>query len=201
MDNIAPEIIGFHQMGDGVLGTVVWITGLPATGKTTLAQGLVEACQRAGRVTLWLDSDNLRQILSLTTNYEPQDRDGFYGVLGRLALLGAEGGAIVIVSATAARSSYRDDVRDRLADRVKEGTRESPSFVEILLRCGLPTLERRDPKGLYQRARRGEVEHLPGLGATYEEPQRAEIVVDTERHEATEVLESVTEKLKVFAVL
>lgn len=143
---------------------------MPATGKTTLARELVSALHHQKRVTLWLDSDDLRRVLTPNPRYTDEERDQFYEAIAHLAVLGVEGGSIVIVSATAPFRRYRDELRARV-DR----------FIEIWLRCDVRELEERDPKGLYAAARRGEVTRLPGVGAPYEVPHAAELVFDTDK--------------------
>ncbi len=149
-------------------GRVVWLTGRPASGKTTLARLLVEALTERERPHLWLDSDALRPILVPQAGYDRAARDRFYTALGHLACLGAAGGVTVVVSATAHLRHYRDQVRQ-----------SSPNFLEIQLVCPLKVLAERDPKGLYRRAAQGEIAGLPGIDAPYQEASAAELVLDT----------------------
>jgi adenylylsulfate kinase len=151
-------------------GRIVWITGLPASGKTTLATRIVRALHARGVVTLALDSDDLRSVLTPEADYSPADRDRFYEALGHLAVLGAEGGATVVISATASRRAYRDRVRERF-----------PRFIEVQLVCDEETRKKRDPKHLYARAERAELRHLPGSGALYEPAEHAELTLDSAR--------------------
>ena len=145
---------------------VVWITGLPASGKTTLAAALIEALRADDVAVLWLDGDDLRPHLAGAGGYDAADRERFYGALAHLALLGARGGATVIISATAQRRAWRDDVRERVA-----------RFVEVYVDADLATCAARDPKGLYRAAAAGVVVGLPGVGAAYEVPLAPEVVV------------------------
>ena len=119
-------------------GTVIWITGLPSAGKTTLARGVHGALRRRGERVLWLDSDDLREVLTPEPTYTPEERDRVYRTLGRIAARAAEDGIDVLVSATAPRRHHRRDAR-----------RGAPAFVEVWLRCGEPELRRRDHRGLY----------------------------------------------------
>lgn len=155
-------------MSDLPPGGVLWITGRPASGKSSLAEPVVEALRDRGRVTVWLDSDDLRRTLTPSPTYSEEERDRFYGSLGHFAVLGAEGGAVVVISATAPRRRYRNAVRERVS-----------RFSEVFLECETEILERRDPKGLYARARRGEIDRLPGLGAPYEAPEDPELRLDS----------------------
>lgn len=149
-------------------GLVVWLTGLPASGKSTLAECLLVELERRGRVTMWLDSDDLRRVLTPAAKYTPEERDVFYDGLGYVAALSAEGGAIAIVSATAPRRRYRDQARGRVE-----------RFVEVYLRCSEATRRKRDFKGLYAGVDAGTIRSLPGLGAPYEPPLAPELSLDS----------------------
>ncbi len=149
---------------------VVWLTGPPATGKTTLAAALNARLQAAGLAVLWLDSDDLRPILTPEAGYDDAGRDRFYGAVAHLARRAAEGGCTVLISATASRRAHRAPLR-----------RSVPRFHEILLTGDPETLRARDPKGLYARADAGELPHLPGATAPYEPPTDPLVVIDTGR--------------------
>jgi adenylylsulfate kinase len=151
-------------------GAVIWITGLPSAGKTSLARRLVDDLDARHVARLWLDSDDIRQVMTPRPTYEPSERDVFYATLGRVAERGAEGGVTVVVSATAPRRAYRDEVRERVE-----------TFVEVWLRCDDEELERRDHRGLYSRYAEGRVRNVPGRDAPYEEPRDAELVLDSAR--------------------
>ena len=139
-------------------GVVIWFTGLPASGKTTLA---THVHGRLGGV--FLDSDALRDVLE-----EPEDyarRDAFYRRLARLAALLAHQGHRVLVAATAPRRAHRELARSL-----------APRFVEVFVATPLEECERRDPKHLYARARAGEAPWLPGIGAPYEAPLAPDVI-------------------------
>ena len=142
-------------------GAVVWITGLPASGKSTLA-GRLRA--RLAAPSPLLESDELRPILA-AGGYDEPARDDFYRRLARLAALLAEQGFIVVVAATASRAAYRERAREL-----------APRFLEVWVSTPLEEVERRDPKGIYARARRGEAPDVPGVGAPYEPPQSPDVV-------------------------
>jgi adenylylsulfate kinase len=140
-------------------GTVVWFTGLPASGKTTLAERVRE---RVGGILL--DGDTLREVLG-ARGYAPDERDDFYRRLGALAALLAQQGHIVLVAATAPRRAHRDVARAL-----------APRFFEVWVATPLVECERRDPKQLYARARAGDAPALPGIGAAYEPPPSPDLV-------------------------
>lgn len=142
-------------------GAVVWITGLPASGKSSLADRVRERCRLPCVV---LDSDQLRDALD-DNDYQPAGRRRFYQRVGELAALLARQGLIVVVAATASRRAYREDARTR-----------APRFVEVWVDTPLATCIARDPKGLYAAARSGRTTTLPGLGEPYEVPPAPDVI-------------------------
>lgn len=161
-------------------GMVVWITGLPSSGKSTLARQLIADLRERGRAAVWLDSDDLRAVLTPDATYSAAERDQFYAALGHLAALVSDGGAIAVVSATASKRAYRDAVRERV-----------PRFAEVWLQCDMDELRRRDTKGLYARAAAGELDNVPGAGARYEPPEHAELILDSGKQSPAELTASV----------
>ena len=141
-------------------GVVAWFTGLPASGKSTLARAV--RARLADRPIL-LDSDELRDVLG-THGYTPAERDAQYRVLGRLAAMLAAQGHDVLVAATAPRRAHRDAVRASV-----------PRFAEVYVATPLAACEARDPKQLYARARVGDAPDLPGVGADYQPPHSPEV--------------------------
>lgn len=156
-------------------GRVVFLTGAPASGKTTVARVLLDRLTQAGLPTLWLDSDDLRRVLTPKPTYSEEERDQFYGALAHLALLGVQGGVTVVISATANRRRYRDAIRAKVQD-----------FTEVLLDCPPEVRIERDPKGLYAQAREGSADLLPGFGVPYEAPERPELQIDSQHTPAAE---------------
>ena len=139
---------------------IVWLTGRPASGKTTLAHRVGELTEKPCVI---LDSDEVRDALGMH-GYTPVDRDAFYRVLGDLALLLERQGIVVLVAATGALRSYRDSLRANAAH-----------FVEVHVDVPVSECEARDPKRLYAMARSGNAPELPGIGASYEPPTSPEI--------------------------
>jgi adenylylsulfate kinase len=146
-------------------GAVVWVTGLPSSGKSTLARGIRDRLREAGRPALVLDGDAVRAALVPPPGYDDAGRAAFYETLGNLALAVAAEGIAVVVAATAHRRAFRDRVRAR-----------APRFVEVLVDVPPDTCAARDPKGLWARARAGEAPWLPGAGVPFERPLAAEVV-------------------------
>jgi adenylylsulfate kinase len=141
-------------------GVVAWFTGLPSSGKTTLAHRVREALPSA----VLLDGDELREVLG-ARGYAPGDRDEVYATIGRLAALLAAQGHVVLVAATAPRRAHRDQARAI-----------APRFVEVYVETPREDCEQRDDKGLYAKARAGDAPQLPGVGAPYEAPLAPEVV-------------------------
>lgn len=139
-------------------GAVVWLTGLPQSGKSTLARRIATAL---GSGCCVLDSDEVRRAIVPAHGYGDAERDDFYATLANLAALLARQGVIVLVPATANRRAYRD--RARAA---------APRFVEVYVAASPTECARRDTKGLYRAA----LEHLPGAGAPYEPPAHPDVV-------------------------
>lgn len=152
-------------------GAIVWFTGLPSSGKTTLARRAQARLAAAGRAAVVLDSDELRDALD-AHSYAPGDRDRFYRALAALAALVARQGVVALVAATAPRREDRDRARGVL------GRDPAGRFIEVWVNTPLAECEVRDPKGLYAAARRGAVDQLPGVGAAYEAPMSPEVTAD-----------------------
>jgi adenylylsulfate kinase len=145
----------------------VWITGLPASGKSTVTVELAKQLRdRAIDVTV-LESDVLRKVLSTDSPYDEQDREYFYGSLGFIGRVLTDHGIVVIFDATANRRSYRETARQQI-----------PRFIEVFVDCPLDVCIQRDPKGIYRKARSGEASHVPGLQTAYEPPKHPDVVID-----------------------
>ena len=153
----------------GHRGGVLWFTGLSASGKTTLAFELEKHLFDQGFQAYVLDGDNLRFGLSADLGFKPDDRTEHIRRVGEVAALFADAGVIAI---SAFISPYREDRRQA---RAATGT----GFHEIFLSAPIEICEDRDPKGLYAKARRGEIADFTGVSAPYEEPEKAELVIDT----------------------
>jgi adenylylsulfate kinase len=140
-------------------GTVVWITGLPGAGKSTLAGRVSARIRAAGMACTVLDGDEIRAALGRPAGQGPSERDAFYASLARLAAVIARQGLVVVVSATAHRRAYRAQARAL-----------APRYLEVHVATSAAECARRDPRGLYAAARAGEAADLPGVGAVYEAP-------------------------------
>jgi len=160
---------------NGHLGLVVWLTGLPSSGKTTLATQLEHALFADGWYAYVLDGDTLRTGINGDLGFSASDRTENVRRTGEIAALFADAGAIAIVSL----------VSPQRADRARARAAAAEHFHEVFVSADVATCETRDPKGLYRRARSGEIPSFTGVGAEYEAPDAAELVIDT-THETVE---------------
>lgn len=156
-------------------GFAVWITGLPASGKSTVAKSLVRSLSTRGVDAAVLESDALRRILTPHPRYDEAERVVFYGAMAYIGRLLTEHRVPVIFDATANRRAYRDRAR-----------REIPRFLEIYVDTPLAVCVARDPKGIYRKAQEGTAATVPGVQAAYEPPLSPEIVIKGDR-EAPEI--------------
>jgi len=154
-------------------GFAIWLTGLPSSGKSTVAHTLDNFLADRGMPVQILDSDDLRRILTPEPTYSSRERDWFYGVLTFLAALLTDNGVNVLIAATAPKRVHRDEARNRLA-----------RFAEVYVECPVEVCRSRDSKGLWKRAEAGEIDTLPGAGVPYEEPLLPEVSIDTTKHSA-----------------
>ena len=154
---------------NGHAGAVIWFTGLSGAGKSTLAMAVEQVLFQRGMQIYVLDGDNVRHGLNADLRFSPEDRVENIRRVGEVANLFADAGMIVIAALISPYRSDRLRVRERLGR----------NFHEIYIKADLTTCEQRDPKGLYRRARAGEIANFTGISAPYEEPEAPELVVDT----------------------
>jgi adenylylsulfate kinase len=158
----------------------VWVTGLPASGKSTLVSSLKTQLAMRGVDVEVLESDALRRILTPQPNYDEQERDTFYGQMLFIGELLIKHGVSVIFDATANRRTYRDQARRRLV-----------KFLEVYVDCPLEVCIARDPKGIYRQGAEGKTRSVPGLQEPYEAPEKPDVIV----HGDTELPESAALKI------
>lgn len=144
---------------------VVWVTGLPSAGKSTLARRIADRIRGDGVACAILDGDDLRAALGRPAGLGAGERDAFYDSLARLAALLARQGLVVVVAATANRAAHRARARAL-----------APRFVEVHVATPPDECARRDAKGLYAAARAGTARDVPGAGAPYEAPAAPDVV-------------------------
>jgi adenylylsulfate kinase len=162
----------------------IWLTGLPASGKSTIAVALKPKLEEIGSVEV-LESDAVRRILTPHPTYSEAERDLFYRALAFMGAKLVSHGVMVIFDATANKRAHRDFARNMI-----------PRFIEVAVECPLELAMRRDYKGTYQRGQRGESVTVPGLQEPYEAPINPEVRVDTTKVKASEAAAIILEFLK-----
>ncbi len=167
---------------NGYKGVVLWFTGLPSSGKSTVAHQLERSLFDRGCNAYVLDGDNIRHRLNKDLSFSPDDRTENIRRIGEVANLFADAGVIVIAAFI---SPYRED-RDQARALNAPGR-----FYEVYCKCSLSACEQRDPKGLYRRARQGAVKDFTGVSAPYEEPQNPEILIETHENSLEECVERI----------
>ncbi len=154
----------------GQKGVTIWLTGLSGSGKSTIAVELEHALIENNHHAYILDGDNVRHGLNKNLGFSPEDRTENIRRIGEVAKLFTDANLITV---TAFISPYRAD-RDEARALLGKG-----EFVEVYIKCPVEVCEQRDVKGLYKKARAGEIKEFTGISAPYEEPEDAELVIDT----------------------
>jgi adenylylsulfate kinase len=175
-------------------GCTVWLTGLPSSGKSTLGFSLEHALVQQGRLAYVLDGDNVRHGLNKDLGFSADDRDENIRRIGEVTKLFADAGVISITSFV---SPYRSD--RRRARKLHEDA--GLPFVEVFLDTPVEVCEQRDPKGLYKKARAGEIPNFTGVNDPYEPPDKPELVIKTAERKLGDCvaeLAAYLEKLGVF---
>lgn len=167
-------------------GVLMWFTGLSASGKSTIADEVTHRLHQMGKLTYVLDGDNIRHGLNKNLGFSPEDREENIRRISEVGKLFVDAG---IMATTAFISPYRKD-RD-YAREIIPGR-----FIEVFVNASVETCEKRDPKGLYKKARSGEIPEFTGISAPYEEPLNAEIVLDADNMTIEEEVEFVLNYLK-----
>lgn len=175
----------------GHRGVVLWFTGLSGSGKSTLAHEVERILYERGVHTYVLDGDNIRHGLNKDLGFSPQDRKENIRRIGEVAHLFAQAGVIAM---TAFISPYRED-------RNQARSIAGPEFVEIYVKCNLEACEKRDAKGLYKKARAGEIPEFTGISAPYEEPESPELVVETDEESLEESARKVIRYLEAKGII
>ena len=167
-------------------GFTVWFTGLSGAGKTTISDAIEPVLRERGIIKLEkLDGDVVRTHLSKGLGFSKEDRDTNIRRIGWVAEVLTRNGVCVLASAISPYREIRDEVRRNVVD-----------FIEVYVKCSIPELTRRDVKGLYQRALKGEIKNFTGISDPYEEPLNPDVVVDTEAEELPESVAKVIARLE-----
>ncbi|CAG7912528.1 adenylyl-sulfate kinase [Mammaliicoccus sciuri] len=176
-----------RQERNGHKSVVIWFTGLSGSGKSTISVALEKALFEQNITSYRLDGDNIRHGLNQNLGFSPEDRKENIRRIGEVGKLMVDAG---VVTMTAFISPYEED-RNTVRDILEDG-----EFIEVFTKCSLDECESRDPKGLYKKARSGEIKEFTGINAPYEEPSNPEIVIDTENESVEESVEKIVAYLK-----
>ena len=168
----------------------IWLTGLPASGKSTLASALLKQLDERSVDIAILESDALRQVFVRKPLYDEHERDAFYAQMVYVGALLTAHGVPVIFDATANRRSYRDRARVQI-----------PRFLEVYVATPLEICMARDPKHIYKKAREGEATNVPGLQAPYEPPESPDLIVYGEYEPADAAAERIITTLDMKGYL
>lgn len=174
------EILNGHH------GAILWFTGFSGSGKSTLAHSVEEHLHRMGCRTFVLDGDNVRHGLCGDLGFSAQDRVENIRRIGEVSKLFMEAGIIVL---TAFISPFREG-RDEVRAMVQPG-----EFIEIYCQCPIDVCEKRDVKGLYKKARDGDISEFTGISSPYEDPEAPELVIDTSKCSLDDSVQLVISKL------
>lgn len=176
-----------RQERNGHKSVVIWFTGLSGSGKSTISVALEKVLFEQNITSYRLDGDNIRHGLNQNLGFSPEDRKENIRRIGEVGKLMVDAG---VVTMTAFISPYEED-RNTVREILEDG-----EFIEVFTKCSLDECESRDPKGLYKKARSGEIKEFTGINAPYEEPSNPEIVIDTENESVEESVEKIVAYLK-----
>lgn len=176
----------------GQKGVVVWFTGLSGSGKSTVAARVEEKLFERGNDVFLLDGDNVRHGLNVDLGFSPEDRDENIRRIGEVAHLFSEAGVITL---TAFISPYQEG-----RDRARE-LNDEDDFIEVFVKTPVEVCEERDTKGLYEAARKGEIDNFTGISAPYEEPQDPEVCIETDKHDVEKCADEVVAYLEKAEII
>ncbi|MBW8039413.1 MAG: adenylyl-sulfate kinase [Planctomycetes bacterium] len=181
-NNVPTEVSEYIK----TLQTTLWITGLPCAGKSTLAKGIKEELDNRGYKAIHLDGDDLRGKLNADLGFSVKDRKENLRRVAHIAKLFNENGNFVIASFISPSNQLRKMVADIVGN-----------FRLVYARCSLETCEKRDVKGMYKKARSGEIREFTGVSAPFEEPDNGSIVVDTENNNLEDCVKRILKEMKI----
>lgn len=166
---------------------VIWFTGLSGSGKSTVSVELEKELHQMGIRTYRLDGDNIRHGLNSNLGFSPEDRTENIRRIGEVSKLMVDAGLFTLTAFISPYCVDRDNVRKLL---------EEGEFIEVYVKASLETCEARDPKGMYKKARAGEIKGFTGIDAPYEEPINPEIIIETDKYSLDECVEQIVTYLK-----
>lgn len=172
----------------GQKGLVVWLTGLSGSGKSTIAVEVEKRLLEEGYWVYRLDGDNVRHGLNSDLGFSDADRDENIRRIAEVSALFADAGMITLVSFISPFRKMRQFAREKAG---------AGHFAEVFVRADLETCARRDPKGLYEKAKRGEISDFTGISSPYEEPEDPELLLDTTRMSVDESVEHLLDYIRI----
>jgi adenylylsulfate kinase len=175
-------------------GATIWFTGLSGSGKSTIAVALENALFERGKLSYRLDGDNVRMGINKNLGFSEEDRKENIRRIGEISKLFGDAGTIALSSFISPYRADRDEVR-----RLHEAT--DLKFVEVFVDCSLDVAEKRDPKGLYKKARAGEIKNFTGIDDPYEAPENPEIHLHTDKMTLEEEVSIIIDYLKTNEII
>lgn len=173
-------------------GVVLWFTGLSGSGKSTIANEVAYKLHKMNKIAYVLDGDNIRHGLNKDLGFSAEERDENIRRISEVAKLFADASIITCVAFISPYKKMRNFCRMLVG---------KDNFIEIFCKASLDTCEKRDPKGLYKKARKGEIDDFTGVSAPYEKPEAPDITIDTEKHNLDENAEIIIKKLKFDKII
>jgi adenylylsulfate kinase len=181
-----------RENNHGHKGVVVWFTGLSASGKSTVAHYLEKLLFNNGCHTYTFDGDNVRHGLCCDLGFNEEDRVENIRRIGEMVKLFVDAGIIAITAFISPYQRDREKIRSLL---------EKDRFIEIFVDCPIEECEKRDKKGIYTKARSGEIKNFTGISAPYERPKSPELVIQSDREESLEAAKRIFELLKIKGII
>lgn len=170
----------------------VWFTGLSGAGKSSIAFALESYLSEQGVRCYVLDGDNVRHGLNRDLGFTSSDRQENLRRIGEVSKLMVDAGLLVLSAFISPHEEDREMVKQLF---------EPEDFIEIYVRCSIEECERRDPKGLYKKARNGEIPHFTGISAPYDIPKSPSLIIDTEQYNISEAVQQIVEHLQHIGAL
>ncbi|MGM0876159.1 MAG: adenylyl-sulfate kinase [Bacillota bacterium] len=161
-----------RQIIKGHKSVVVWLTGLSGSGKSTIANHVEKELLNQGVHTYLLDGDNLRHGINHNLGFSKEDREENIRRISEIAKLFIDAGIVILIAVISPYKKDRDKARQKF---------NKDEFIEVYVKCSLEECEKRDPKGLYKKARSGEIKNFTGITQDYEEPINPDIIIDTSK--------------------
>ena len=182
-NNVPPEVAEYIAL----MRTTLWLTGLPNSGKTTLSKKLKEELDNRGFKTVYLDSEDVRGKLNSDLGFSLKDREENLRRASHVSRLFNDNGNLVIASFASPTDKLRNEVKGIIGN-----------FKLIYVKCSLKTCEERDSNGMYRKAKLGEIKDFTGISSPFDEPEEADIVVDTECNTVEECAREISTKIGVY---